>query len=111
MVNRISAEHAANLETLLADWRATVCDSLNAMPYHILPSPALIAISRLVPTTSAALYEIDGMGALCVKASHESCIFLSKVVLTSSYTLGKTRVKKYGDAILNIVKQYLEKVG
>lgn len=54
------------------------------MPYHILPTSGIAAIANAVPVTSAELSGIDGVGRI--------------------------RVKKYGDAIIEIVKSYLSKV-
>lgn len=54
------------------------------MPYHILPTSGIAAIANAVPVTSAELSGIDGVGRI--------------------------RVKKYGDAIIEIVKSYLNKV-
>lgn len=72
------------LAQLLKDWRASVCDNFNVMPYHILPTSGIAAIASAVPVTNAELSGIDGVGRI--------------------------RVKKYGDAIIEIVKSYLSKV-
>lgn len=54
------------------------------MPYHILPTSGIAAIANAVPVTSAELSDIEGVGRI--------------------------RVKKYGEAIIDIVKTYLSKV-
>lgn len=72
------------LAQLLKDWRASVCDNFNVMPYHILPTSGIASIANAVPLTNAELLEIDGVGRI--------------------------RVKKYGDSIIEIVKSYLNKV-
>ncbi|GLD97477.1 hypothetical protein PINS_up006161 [Pythium insidiosum] len=53
------------------------------MPYHILTTGGIAAIANAVPVTNAELSEIDGVGRI--------------------------RMKKYGDAIIDIVKNYLKK--
>lgn len=73
------------LAQLLKDWRASVCDNFNVMPYHILTTSGIAAIANAVPVTSTELSEIDGVG--------------------------RRRVNKYGEAIIAIVKSYLNKVG
>ncbi|KAG6620915.1 bloom syndrome protein [Phytophthora cinnamomi] len=80
---RIPEDHVEALAQLLKDWRASVCDSHNLMPYHILPTSGIAAIANAVPVSNAELLEIDG--------------------------LGRTRVKKYGEPIIAIVQTYLEK--
>ncbi|KAE9234266.1 ATP-dependent DNA helicase Q-like [Phytophthora fragariae] len=80
---RIPEEHVEALAQLLKDWRASVCDSHNLMPYHILPTSGIAAIANAVPVSNAELLEIDG--------------------------LGRTRVKKYGEPIIAIVQTYLDK--
>lgn len=82
--NRIPEDHVEALAQLLKDWRASVCDSHNLMPYHILPTSGIAAIANAVPVSNAELLEIDG--------------------------LGRTRVKKYGEPIIAIVQTYLDKV-
>jgi superfamily II DNA helicase RecQ len=77
--------HVQALAQLLKDWRASVCDNFNVMPYHILPTGGIGAIANAVPITNAELSEIEGVGRI--------------------------RVNKYGDAIIEIVKTYLNKVG
>ncbi|RLN44521.1 hypothetical protein BBJ28_00010798, partial [Nothophytophthora sp. Chile5] len=72
------------LAQLLKDWRASVCDNFNVMPYHILPTSGIAAIAHVVPVTNAELLEIDGVGRI--------------------------RVKKYGESIIQIVKAYLDKI-
>ena len=69
---------------MLKDWRASVCDSENVMPYHILTTAGIAAIANSVPLSNAELLKIDGVGRI--------------------------RVKKYGEAIIGIVKHHLEKV-
>ncbi|TMW64024.1 hypothetical protein Poli38472_014141 [Pythium oligandrum] len=81
--SRIPIQHVEALAQLLKDWRASVCDNFNVMPYHILPTTGIAAIANAVPVTNAELSEIDGVGRI--------------------------RVKKYGDAIIEIVKTYLNK--
>lgn len=54
------------------------------MPYHILPTSGIAAIANAVPVTSAELSAIEGVGRI--------------------------RVQKYGEAIIDIVKTYLNKV-
>ncbi|KAJ8533288.1 hypothetical protein ON010_g13966 [Phytophthora cinnamomi] len=83
ILNRIPEDHVEALAQLLKDWRASVCDSHNLMPYHILPTSGIAAIANAVPVSNAELLEIDG--------------------------LGRTRVKKYGEPIIAIVQTYLEK--
>ncbi|EGZ19957.1 hypothetical protein PHYSODRAFT_312852 [Phytophthora sojae] len=80
---RIPEDHVEALAQLLKDWRASVCDSHNLMPYHILPTSGIAAIANAVPVSNAELLEIDG--------------------------LGRTRVKKYGEPIIAIVQTYLDK--
>nr|CCA24011.1 bloom syndrome protein putative [Albugo laibachii Nc14] len=80
---RIPGHHVEALAQLLKDWRASVCDNFNVMPYHILPTSGIAAIANAVPTTSTELSEIDGVGRI--------------------------RVKKYGEAIISIVQSYLQK--
>lgn len=80
---RIPEDHAETLAQILKDWRASVCDSENLMPYHILTTGGIASIANAVPVSNAELLEIDGVGRI--------------------------RVKKYGAAIINIVKTYLEK--
>ncbi|KAH9085280.1 hypothetical protein Ae201684P_004990 [Aphanomyces euteiches] len=82
---RVSAKHVEALHQLLMDWRASVCDNFDVMPYHILPTSGIVAISEAVPVTSAELMAIEGVG--------------------------RTRVKKWGEAIIEIVKNYLAKNG
>ncbi|TYZ58506.1 hypothetical protein PybrP1_010465, partial [[Pythium] brassicae (nom. inval.)] len=79
----IPESHVEALAQLLKDWRASVCDNFNVMPYHILPTSGIAAIANAVPVTNAELSGIDGVGRI--------------------------RVKKYGDAIIEIVKSYLSK--
>lgn len=81
---RIPENHVEALAQLLKDWRASVCDNFNVMPYHILPTSGIAAIANAAPVTNAELSGIDGVGRI--------------------------RVKKYGDAIIEIVKSYLSKV-
>ncbi|ETI52300.1 hypothetical protein, variant 1 [Phytophthora nicotianae P1569] len=81
---RIPEDHAETLAQILKDWRASVCDSQNVMPYHILTTGGIASIANSVPVSNAELLEIDGVGRI--------------------------RVKKYGAAIIDIVKTYLEKV-
>jgi superfamily II DNA helicase RecQ len=81
---RIPERHVEALAQLLKDWRASVCDNFNVMPYHILPTSGIAAIATAVPVTSTELSAIEGVGRI--------------------------RVKKYGDAIIEIVKSYLNKV-
>ena len=69
---------------MLKDWRASVCDSENVMPYHILTTAGIAAIANSVPVSNAELLKIDGVGRI--------------------------RVKKYGEAIIGIVKNHLKKV-
>lgn len=83
-LDRIPESHVEALAQLLKDWRASVCDNFNVMPYHILPTSGIAAIANAVPVTNAELSGIDGVGRI--------------------------RVKKYGDAIIEIVKSYLSKV-
>ncbi|GMF10508.1 unnamed protein product [Phytophthora lilii] len=59
---RIPESHVEALAQMLKDWRASVCDSLNVMPYHILPTSGIAAIANAVPVSSAELLEIDGVG-------------------------------------------------
>jgi len=80
----IPEHHVESLAQLLKDWRASVCDNFNVMPDHILPTSGIAAIANAVPITSAELLEIDGVGRI--------------------------RVKKYGESIIEIVKSYLDKV-
>ncbi|RLN26454.1 hypothetical protein BBJ28_00008908 [Nothophytophthora sp. Chile5] len=82
-VGRIPESDVEALAQLLKDWRASVCDNFNVMPYHILPTSGIAAIANAVPVTNAELLEIDGVGRI--------------------------RVKKYGESIIQIVKAYLEK--
>lgn len=79
---RIPEDYVEMLAQLLKDWRASVCDSFNVMPYHILPTSGIAAIANAVPVTNAELLEVDGVGRI--------------------------RVKKYGDSIIAIVKRFLE---
>ena len=58
-------------------------DNLDKMPYHILPDAAIVAIARDCPTTGEELSSIEGVG--------------------------RTRVGKYGKAIISIITQYLAK--
>lgn len=80
---RIPKMHVESLAQLLKDWRASVCDNLNVMPYHILTTGGIAAIANAAPTTSAELSDMEGVGRI--------------------------RVKKYGSAIIEIVKSYLDK--
>ncbi|TDH71451.1 hypothetical protein CCR75_003494 [Bremia lactucae] len=80
---RIPKNHVEALAQILKDWRASVCDSQNLMPYHILTTGGIAAIANAVPVSNAELLEIDGVGRI--------------------------RVKKYGAAIIEIVKTYLAK--
>ncbi|KAK1944043.1 ATP-dependent DNA helicase Q-like 4A [Phytophthora citrophthora] len=80
---RIPEQHAEALAQILKDWRASVCDSQNLMPYHIIPTAGIASIANSVPVTNAELLEIDGFGRI--------------------------RAKKYGPAIIDIVKAYLQK--
>ncbi|RHY34329.1 hypothetical protein DYB32_001011 [Aphanomyces invadans] len=80
---RVSMHHVEALHQLLMDWRASVCDNFDVMPYHILPTSGIVAISEAVPITCAELMAIEGVG--------------------------RTRVKKWGEAIIEIVKSYLTK--
>ncbi|KAL7997178.1 putative DNA/RNA helicase, ATP-dependent, DEAH-box type, DNA helicase, ATP-dependent, RecQ type [Plasmopara halstedii] len=80
---RIPENHVEALAQILKDWRASVCDSQNLMPYHILTTGGIASIANSVPVSNAELLEIDGVGRI--------------------------RVKKYGSAIIEIVKTYLEK--
>ncbi|KAG6956621.1 hypothetical protein JG688_00011338 [Phytophthora aleatoria] len=80
---RIPEDHAEALAQILKDWRASVCDSQNLMPYHILTTGGIASIANSVPVSNAELLEIDGVGRI--------------------------RVKKYGAAIIDIVKTYLAK--
>ncbi|KAF1780604.1 P-loop containing nucleoside triphosphate hydrolase [Phytophthora cactorum] len=81
--HRIPEDHAEALAQILKDWRASVCDSQNLMPYHILTTGGIASIANSVPVSNAELLEIDGVGRI--------------------------RVKKYGAAIIDIVKTYLAK--
>ncbi|KAH7463816.1 ATP-dependent DNA helicase Q-like 4A [Phytophthora ramorum] len=80
---RIPEGHVEALAQLLKDWRASVCDIHNLMPYHILPTAGIAAIANSVPVSNAELLEVDGVGRI--------------------------RVKKYGESIISIVQKYLEK--
>lgn len=80
---RIPEHHAEALAQILKDWRASVCDSQNLMPYHIIPTAGIASIANSVPVSNAELLEIDGFGRI--------------------------RAKKYGPAIIDIVKAYLQK--
>ncbi|RHY00483.1 hypothetical protein DYB36_004025 [Aphanomyces astaci] len=80
---RVSMHHVEALHQLLMDWRASVCDNFDVMPYHILPTSGIVAISEAVPVTCAELMAIEGVG--------------------------RTRVKKWGEAIIDVVKSYLTK--
>lgn len=80
---RIPTHHVEALAQLLKDWRASVCDNFNVMPYHILPTSGIASIANAVPITNTELSEIDGVGRI--------------------------RVKKYGEAIISIVKMFLQK--
>ncbi|ETV85975.1 hypothetical protein, variant [Aphanomyces astaci] len=82
---RVSMHHVEALHQLLMDWRASVCDNFDVMPYHILPTSGIVAISEAVPVTCAELMAIEGVG--------------------------RTRVKKWGEAIIDVVKSYLTKNG
>ncbi|KAF0696338.1 Aste57867_12897 [Aphanomyces stellatus] len=82
---RVPEKHVDALHQLLMDWRASVCDNFDVMPYHILPTSGIVAISEAVPVTCAELMAIEGVG--------------------------RTRVKKWGEAIIEIVKSYLAKNG
>ncbi|CAI5743567.1 unnamed protein product [Peronospora destructor] len=80
---RIPETHVETLAQMLKDWRASVCDSENVMPYHILTTAGIAAIANSVPVSNAELLKIDGVGRI--------------------------RVKKYGEAIIGIVKNHLKK--
>ncbi|CAH0474734.1 unnamed protein product [Peronospora belbahrii] len=80
---RIPEKHVETLAQMLKDWRASVCDSENVMPYHILTTAGIAAIANSVPVSNAELLKIDGVGRI--------------------------RVKKYGEAIIGIVKNHLKK--
>lgn len=83
-VIRIPEEHVDALIQLLKDWRASVCETFNKMPYHIIPNNGIALIANAVPTSNEELLGIEGVGA--------------------------TRMKKYGESVLQIVKSYLDKV-
>ncbi|OQS07629.1 bloom syndrome protein [Thraustotheca clavata] len=80
---RISQQHIDALNQILLDWRASVCDNFELMPYHILPTAGIQSICELVPITNAELNAIEGVGRI--------------------------RVKKWGESIINIIKTYINK--
>ncbi|KDO33919.1 hypothetical protein SPRG_01798 [Saprolegnia parasitica CBS 223.65] len=82
---RVPLHHVEALHQILMDWRASECDNFDVMPYHILPTAGIVAISEAVPVSNAELMAIEGVG--------------------------RTRVKKYGAAIIELVQSYLAKNG
>ncbi|KUF97573.1 ATP-dependent helicase SGS1 [Phytophthora nicotianae] len=87
---RIPEDHAETLAQILKDWRASVCDSQNVMPYHILTTGGIASIANSVPVSNAELLEIDGVGRIRnnltpspVQASRSSNVLDSLEVLDS----------------------------
>lgn len=79
--SRIPESFVGPLIQQIQDWRASVCDNFDVLPYHMLPDTTINSISRDIPTSIEELRQIEGVG--------------------------KSRIAKYGTAILKIVSNYL----
>jgi tRNA uridine 5-carbamoylmethylation protein Kti12 len=79
-----SPQNVANpgLYTLLKTWRKDMAAKHNVLDYLVMPMKTLLEISEVLPTNAQQLARIKG--------------------------IGKTKVKQYGQAVLDIVKAYCD---